>query len=215
MYQLTRVFKPSRAGLVHSGTGITLRGVGIRQPVLKPIRLLTTESSLKSSRPQIPTEPRPRPRFLNRALLVVKYTGLAVFSSAFGVLLLGAGIFIHDAFTYQNKHIDRVPVSPLALHPELGGPKNLPVVRALVDDEEDDQAKSLLDKPKLVIVGGGWGVRAYAYLLVPPLTIDDQAVSVLDSLSFGDYHVTVVTPETFTTFTPLLPCECHFGILQT
>lgn len=172
MYQLTRVFKPSRAGLVHSGTGITLRGIGtrgigvrgigIRQPILKPIRLLTTESSPKSSRPQIPIEPRPRSRLLSRTLLVAKYTGLAIFSSAFGVLLLGAGIFIHDAFTYQNKHIDRVPVSPLALHPEQGGPKNLPVVRALVDDEEDDQAKSLLDKPKLVIVGGGWGVRAYA-----------------------------------------------------
>ncbi|OAX41706.1 nucleotide-binding domain-containing protein [Rhizopogon vinicolor AM-OR11-026] len=196
MYQLTRVCKPSRAGLVttHSRTGI-LRGTGtpfgrtgIPPPVLRPIRLLATDAPPKSSRPQIPTEPRPRSRFLSRTLLVAKYTGYAVFSSAFGILLLGAGIFIHDAFTYTNKHIDRVPVLPLALHPERGGPKNLPVVRALVDDVEDDEAKSLLDKPKLVIIGAGWG-----------------AVSVLDMLSFGDYHVTVVTPETFTTFTPLLP----------
>lgn len=51
-----------------------------------------------------------------------------------------------------------------------------------------DGAKKLLDKPKLVIVGGGWG-----------------AVSVLQTLSPGDWHVTVVSPETFTTFTPLLP----------
>jgi hypothetical protein len=213
MYRLTRVCKPSRAGFVHSGTSI-LR-TGIRPPILRPIRLLATDAAPpKSSRPKIPIEPRPRSRFLSRTFLVVKYTGYAVFSSAFGILLLGAGIFIHDAFTYTNKHIDRVPVSPLALHPERGGPKNLPVVRALVDDVEDDQAKSLLDKPKLVIVGGGWGVRANLYVLVSLLTVE-QAVSVLDTLSFGDYHVTVVTPETFTTFTPLLPCECRFGILET
>ena len=29
----------------------------------------------------------------------------------------------------------------------------------------------------------------------------------LQDLSLGDYHVTIVTPETFTTFTPLLPCK--------
>ena len=51
------------------------------------------------------------------------------------VTFLGV-IFIHDAFTYTTRHIERVPVSPLALHPELGGPKNLPVARVLIDDEE-------------------------------------------------------------------------------
>lgn len=35
----------------------------------------------------------------------------------------------------------------------------------------------------------------------------DQAVSILQTLAPGDWHVTVVSPETFTTFTPLLPCE--------
>lgn len=76
----------------------------------------------------------------------------------FGVLAIGAGIFIHDAFTYSEKHLERVPVSPLALHPERGGPKNLPVARVQVDDEEDEENKMLAEKPKLVIVGGGWGV---------------------------------------------------------
>lgn len=102
--------------------------------------------------------------------------------------MLGAGIFIHDAFTYTDKHIDKVPISPLALHPQKGGPKNLPIVASLVDDQEDDEMKELSTKPKLVVVGGGWG-----------------AVSTLQSLNAGDYHVTVVTGETFTTFTPLLP----------
>lgn len=187
MYQLTRVCKPSRAGLVHLG-------IGIRPPLLKPLpsrRLATdalTPPKPSRPRPQIPTEPLPRSRLLSRILLVAKYTGLAALSSTFGILLLGAGIFIHDAFTYTNKDVHRVPVLPLALHPEQGGPKNLPIVRALVDDVEDDEAKKLLNKPKLVIIGGGWG-----------------AVSVLQTLAPGDWHVTVVSPETFTTFTPLLP----------
>lgn len=150
-----------------------LQGAGIRPLVLRPIRLLVTDATPhKPPRPQIPIEPRPRSRFLSRTLLVAKYTGYAIVSSAFGILLLGTGIFIHDAFTYTNKHIERVPVSPLALHPERGGPKNLPVVRALVDDVEDDQARGLLDKPKLVVVGGGWGVRSHLYVLVVSLTVD-------------------------------------------
>lgn len=45
-------------------------------------------------------------------------------------------LFIHDAFTYTSKHAERVPVSPLALHPELGGPKNLPIAKVLIDDDD-------------------------------------------------------------------------------
>jgi len=75
------------------------------------------------------------------------------------IALAGAGIFIHDAFTYTDRHVDRVPVSPMALHPERGGPKNLPIAKVLVDDDDDEENKLLSSKPKLVVVGGGWGVR--------------------------------------------------------
>ncbi|OBZ65801.1 External alternative NAD(P)H-ubiquinone oxidoreductase B1, mitochondrial [Grifola frondosa] len=102
--------------------------------------------------------------------------------------LITAGIFLHDAFTYTDRHIDRVPVSPLALHPGRGGPKNLPIVERLLSDIEDPENAKIAEKPHLVIVGGGWG-----------------AVGILKSLRPGDYHVTVVSPETYTTFTPLLP----------
>ncbi|KAF8723433.1 hypothetical protein AX14_009277 [Amanita brunnescens Koide BX004] len=85
-------------------------------------------------------------------------------------------------------HVDRVPVSPLALHPETGGPKNLPVVRVQVDDEENEEVKRIAEKPRLVIVGGGWG-----------------AMGIIQNLNPADYHVTVVSADTFTTFTPLLP----------
>ena len=59
---------------------------------------------------------------------------------------------------YSDLHVDRVPVSPLALHPKLGGPKNLPVASVALGDEESEENRKLASKPKLVIVGGGWGV---------------------------------------------------------
>ncbi|KAJ6597216.1 pyridine nucleotide-disulfide oxidoreductase-domain-containing protein [Mycena vulgaris] len=126
--------------------------------------------------------------YVARTVTAAKYTGYFCLSATVGVFAIGAGFFIHDAFTYSDKHIERVPISPLALHPEVGGPKGLPIVRVLVDDEEDEEHKILATKPRLVIVGGGWG-----------------AMATLKSLYSGDYHVTVVSSETFTTFTPLLP----------
>lgn len=96
---------------------------------------------------------------LSKSKTFAKYAGLFCLSSAIGVITLGAGILVHDVFTYNERHIDRVPVDPLALHPDRGGPKNLPIASVLVDDDQDDEAKALSKRPKLVIVGAGWGVR--------------------------------------------------------
>jgi hypothetical protein len=97
--------------------------------------------------------------FLHRTRRVLRWGAYLTFSSVLGVGILTAAIFAHDAFTYNSQHIDRVPVNPLALNPERGGPKNLPIVSSYLNDEEDDEAKKLAKKPRLVIVGGGWGVR--------------------------------------------------------
>jgi NADH dehydrogenase len=108
-------------------------------------------------------DPNPaRPSLLGRTFTAARYTGYFCLSSVVGVLAIGAGFFVHDAFTYNEKHVERVPVSPLALHPETGGPKNLPIVRVGVADEEDEEHKKLASKPRLVIVGGGWGVCAHS-----------------------------------------------------
>jgi hypothetical protein len=88
----------------------------------------------------------------------LKWSGSLIASSIVGIGLLTGGLFIHDAFTYTDKHVQNVPVNPLALKPETGGPKNLPIASSLVADEEDEEAKILSKKPRLVIVGGGWGV---------------------------------------------------------
>ncbi|KAF8889472.1 hypothetical protein CPB85DRAFT_1231500 [Mucidula mucida] len=139
------------------------------RPLTRHVRYATTNSAAR------------------KVVRCAKFTGYFALSSAFGLFALGTGIFIHDAFTYSDQHAERVPRAPLALM-ELGGPKGLPVVRVQVDDEDDEENKKLAEKPRLVIVGGGWG-----------------AMGVLEKLSPGDYHVTIVSAETYTTFTPLLP----------
>lgn len=125
----------------------------------RPAARLATRQLARFSSTQVPPAGG---AWARRAKAGAKYTGLFALSTVAGVGALAGGILIHDAFTYNEKHADRVPVHPLALNPERGGPKNLPVVRIQMDDEEDDEAKRLLTRPKLVIVGAGWGVRAFS-----------------------------------------------------
>lgn len=86
-------------------------------------------------------------------------------STAIGVLVVGGILLIHDASTYSERHVGRVPVNPLSLHPRRGGPKNLPIIEVNIDDEEDEQKRAMKDKPRLVILGGGWGVSLARRLL--------------------------------------------------
>jgi hypothetical protein len=126
-----------------------------------PLRLRNPHAISASRLPlvcSLTTTPQTLRPFLYRTRLVAKYSAYLVASTAFGLAVLTGGVFIHDAFTYTDKHVDRVPVSPLALHPQRGGPKNLPVVSAFLGDEEDKANSELAGKPRLVIVGGGWGV---------------------------------------------------------
>ena len=141
----------------HSSLRISLpytRGAQVNRhtnPVIRSGRTLTSTGLSRTTS---------QPLFFGRVKTAAKYSGLFFLSSAFGLLAIGAGIFIHDAFTYTDKHVNRVPINPLALHPEKGGPKNLPVVKVLVDDEEDQEHKEIGKKPRLVIIGGGWGVSS-------------------------------------------------------
>ena len=181
--------------------------VGAHRYPYPQVRLASTTSS-------------PRP-FLHRTRLLLRWTGYAAASAVLGVTLITGAIFVHDAFTYSEAHVDKVPVSPLALCPETGGPKNLPIVSAFLSDIEDSENERISQKPRLVIVGGGWGVGG-AYIDVYQDVEENlyflQAVGLLSKLSLGDYHVTLISPDTFTTFTPLLPCTCsswHFPLAAT
>lgn len=107
-------------------------------------------------------------------------------------IVVGTGIviafFIYDATTYRmDPAIDDCNVSEIALSPHRGGPKNLPIAEHLLDDD-DPHKKEQKHKPKLVILGTGWG-----------------SVALLKQLNPDDYHVTVVSPSNHFLFTPMLP----------
>jgi NADH dehydrogenase len=121
-----------------------------------------------------------------------KLTKLTVFAITVGsttVAVLIAGFFIYDATTYAPEHFpDNIKVNQSALNPEKGGPENLPILKHNLDDYDCPEKEELRYRPKLVVLGSGWG-----------------SVAVLKSLNYGDYDVTVISPTNYFLFTPLLP----------
>ncbi|KAJ3474179.1 hypothetical protein NLG97_g9956 [Lecanicillium saksenae] len=109
-------------------------------------------------------------------------------SIAVGGILVTA-FFIYDASTYkEGADTGDISVSQLALLPRRGGPKNLPIADVLIDDNDNNGKRNNQDKPKLVILGGGWG-----------------GVALLKELHADEYHVTVISPTNYFLFTPMLP----------
>jgi NADH dehydrogenase len=108
-------------------------------------------------------------------------------------VLIGGGMvvafFVYDASTYRdNPDVEDIRVSELALHPRRGGPKNLPIADYFISDDDCPENKNIKDKPRLVILGTGWG-----------------SVALLKHLNPDDYHVTVISPSNHFLFTPMLP----------
>ncbi|KAK2746047.1 hypothetical protein FQN57_003387 [Myotisia sp. PD_48] len=119
------------------------------------------------------------------AYRVFAISGFAVILSAGAVL----AFFIYDSTTYRDTiSSEDIPVCESALNPKRGGPKNLPIAEVFVDDYDSPAKLEQKDKPRLVILGSGWG-----------------SVALLKSLNPGDYHVTVVSPVNYFLFTPMLP----------
>ncbi|KAN0065853.1 hypothetical protein ACQY0O_000984 [Thecaphora frezii] len=125
---------------------------------------------------------------LGFASKVMRYSAYTVASMAFGLFATTAVILAHDALTYRESHVGKVPLAPRALQPETGGPKNLPILSSYTEDEQDEKSKELAKKERLVIVGGGWA-----------------AVALLQNLDPDRYNVTLVSPTNYNLFTPLLP----------
>ncbi|OAX83910.1 hypothetical protein ACJ72_01723 [Emergomyces africanus] len=147
---------------------------GLRSQLQRSIGLGSTKPPLKQ-----------RSRTVRIIYNVFAYCGIFVVVS--GVLV--TGFFVYDATTYHRDLVSQdIFVSELALNPRRGGPKNLPIADVMVDDDDSEIMREQKDKPKLVILGTGWG-----------------SVSLLKTLRPGDYHVTVVSPVNYFLFTPMLP----------
>lgn len=97
--------------------------------------------------------------------------------------------FIYDSTTYKECEMPTDIDVPLkALNPELGGPENLPILRETLDAYDSEMKQTICYKPKLVILGSGWA-----------------SVGLLKNLKKGDYDITVISPQNYFLFTPLLP----------
>ncbi|KAL8689730.1 MAG: hypothetical protein Q9218_004661 [Villophora microphyllina] len=159
-----------------------------RSDLLRTLRPLAPNSPFKIqlSR-QISTKPLPQRRgpvfrFFYRSFA---YTGAFILVA--GGLVLA--FFIYDASTYrEDLSYTDIPVSTEALYPRRGGPKNLPIADTLVSDDDCPENTRSKHKPKLVVLGSGWG-----------------SVALLKQLKPEDYHITVVSPVNYFLFTPMLP----------
>ncbi|KAJ5929240.1 External NADH-ubiquinone oxidoreductase 1 [Penicillium verhagenii] len=205
----------SAALLRSRADGPTLRSIGLLSARLNSTRApLTTRFPLTRSLNTVPRRPLPRHAFgpASQASIAIRLKSdnaaekskptkpsrvMKIIGKTFsycGVLFAGATIwvvafFIYDASTYrETPTAEDIPVSELALNPRLGGPKNLPIADFLVGDYDSDSMLEQKDKPRLVILGTGWG-----------------SIALLKNLNPGDYHVTVVSPTNYFLFTPMLP----------
>ncbi|RKF65462.1 External alternative NADH-ubiquinone oxidoreductase B1, mitochondrial [Golovinomyces cichoracearum] len=126
------------------------------------------------------------------------FRSTALIGGSFTILGVGLlGLFIYDAYKNSgNLSYDEIQVSELALNPRLGGPKNLPIVEVQIDDNDSEDHRKLKEKPRLVILGSGWG-----------------SVALLKTLDPDMYHVTIVSPTNYFLFTPLLPSATN-GTLE-
>ncbi|KAF4555555.1 Pyridine nucleotide-disulfide oxidoreductase-like protein 2 [Elsinoe fawcettii] len=115
------------------------------------------------------------------------FAWLGIFVAVSGGCIIA--FFVYDYTTYsEDPESSDIPISEFALNPRRGGPKNLPIAEHLVDDDESPEKKSQKHKPKLVVLGTGWG-----------------SVALLKNLHMNEYHVTVVSPSNYFLFTPMLP----------
>ncbi|KAG9023242.1 hypothetical protein FRB95_013351 [Tulasnella sp. JGI-2019a] len=165
-----------------------------RSPSALAARHLATSSKVLNSIPpqQAPDKPhasiplKTRRSWPRRGIFALKAVAFLIGSSVVGIFVVTGAILAHDALTYSDEKPHDVSVSPLALNPPIGGPKQLPLLVSLIDD--DVELEKGTKKERLVIVGGGWGT-----------------VGILKTLDPDQYHVTVVAENTYNHFTPLLP----------
>lgn len=185
-FALARGFNAQRH-LSRASYPCTVDHICNRRPCIEP--LLKHQCRLANCNLVRPISTKPIPKQRSR---LFRFT-YRLFAYAGGFFLISGGLvlafFVYDASTYrEDLSYTDIPVSEDALEPRRGGPKNLPIAEVLVDDDDCPENSRQRHKPKLVILGSGWG-----------------SVAILKTLNPEDYHVTVVSPVNYFLFTPMLP----------
>lgn len=191
-HQLTGI-SPARDALILSSTHVTCQPSSIAAKVAYSSRrsfssVLARRAAAAGSTPEKPVKPlKKRVSFLvkcGHAVLLISGSFIT------GIMLVLGGFFLYDASTYSDsadlKH--EITVPSLALNPRRGGPKNLPICEAHLDQADSPAKMHCATKPNLVILGSGWG-----------------SVSLLKELDPNEYNVTVISPVNYFLFTPMLP----------
>ncbi|CAG7995247.1 unnamed protein product [Penicillium olsonii] len=156
-------------------------------PQWRTLAPTSTPIRSKSDKSEIAAKVQPARRSAIAAALTKLFTYCGIFIVSSGAIVVA--FFIYDASTYhESTTAADIPVSELALNPRRGGPKNLPIADVLVGDYDSESMLEQKDKPRLVILGTGWG-----------------SIALLKNLNPSDYHVTVVSPTNYFLFTPMLP----------
>lgn len=171
----------------YPGTSGTVHRINNRRP--GPVPSLKIPRRLAYDKFLRPISSQPLPQRRGR---LFRFT-YRLFAYAGGFIFITGGLvvafFLYDASTYrEDLSYTDIPVSEDALEPRRGGPKNLPIAEVLVDDDDCAENSRQKHKPKLIILGSGWG-----------------SVAILKTLNPEDYHVTVVSPVNYFLFTPMLP----------
>lgn len=150
-------------------------------------------NSTQNSPPQKDQQPKKKRTFKETLtgsifLKFVYYSTLAIGITASVLVTLLALFFAYDATTYIPEEVPSVDVSQAALSPVRGGPKNLPICYSHLDSNESPEKTEASKRPRLVILGSGWG-----------------SVAVLKEIDPELYDITVVSPSNYFLFTPMLP----------
>ncbi|CAN6608450.1 external alternative NADH-ubiquinone oxidoreductase, mitochondrial [Trichomonascus vanleenenianus] len=178
-----------RASLITPLTGYHLLRANILRGTARSGRLETRFFSTTGPLLQSEKKKRFKQTIAGNVLIKTFYYTSVVLGVSISVVVTLLGVFfIYDATTYKHAVNVDVNVSNLALNPVRGGPKNLPIAHAYLDSNDTEAKKAQSSKPRLVVLGSGWGSVALLK------TIDPQV-----------YDITVISPTNYFLFTPMLP----------
>ncbi|KAK0388774.1 hypothetical protein NLU13_5017 [Sarocladium strictum] len=176
---------PSAPSILHERAFHGLRPTG-KNATLRP-RLPSRLSNTFFLARSLSGKPLPQTssKVLNFIYRAAAWGGITLTVIGVGII----GFFVYDASTYMEHatHSD-INVDELALQPRRGGPKNLPIADVFIDDDDCEERLRQKQKPRLVILGGGWG-----------------GVALLKEINPEDWHITVISPTNYFLFTPMLP----------